>query len=80
METVYHFLDYFKNVWSSCKVEILSETEKTCKVKLLGFGPNGSAPGTIFSKVHKTSLDAYKHLKKNSPIKPNKNWGTYNYV
>lgn len=80
MKTVYHFLDFWKKEWRSCKVEILSQTEKTCSVKLLEFGPNNASPGTILKRVHKTSLDAFKAVKEYSPIKPSKNWGTYNYV
>jgi len=80
MKTVYHFLDYWKKEWRSCKVEILSETEKTCTIKLLEFGPNNAPPGSILKRVHKTSLDAFKAIKEANPFTPRRQWGTFNYM
>jgi hypothetical protein len=77
MKTVYHFFDYWNKVWKSCKVEILSETEKTAEVKLLEFGPNNAAPGTVLKKVHKKSLDAFKEI---FVAAPQRGWGAYNYM
>lgn len=77
MKTVYHFFDFWNKVWRTCKVEILSETEKTAKIKLLEFGPNNNPPGTILPKVQKKSLDAYKEI---FVAAPQRSWGAYNYM
>lgn len=77
METVYNYFDFWRKIWRTCKVVIISETEKTAEVKLLEFGPNNAAPGTILKKVHKKSLDAYKEV---FIAAPQKSWGAYNYM
>ena len=76
MKTVYHFFDYWSKTWRSCKVEILSQTEKTCSVKLLEFGPGNAMPGTIIKRVHKSSLDQVKEIHNYT----GKQWGMYNYM
>lgn len=78
METVYNYFDFWSKIWRTCKVKIISETEKTAEVKLLEFGPNNAAPGTILKKVHKTSLDAFKQTI--APTPSTRQWGAYNYM
>jgi hypothetical protein len=51
----YRWLDYFNKKWYETKCEIISQTDKTAKIKLLEFGPNGSSPGRIM-RVHLGSL------------------------
>ena len=78
MKTVYNYFDFWNKIWKTCKVEILSQTEKTCSVKLLEFGPNNASPGTILKKVHKTSLDYFKQTI--APTPSTRQWGAYNYM
>ena len=51
----YRWLDYFNNKWYETRCEVISQTDKTAKIKLLEFGPKGSRPGRIM-RVHLDSL------------------------
>lgn len=56
----YRYLDYFNNIHKEVRCEVISYNEKRAKIKLLGFGPKGSRPGTIMTKVKHTSLVGFK--------------------
>ena len=43
----YRWLYWFNKKWYETKCEIISQTDKTAKIKLLEFGPRGSRPGRI---------------------------------
>lgn len=65
MTTTYTYLDFWTTQkygtrhYKSVDVEVLKEKPQTCEVKLLGYGPNGTPPGTIMKKVLKRSLAAF---------------------
>lgn len=61
----YRWLDYFNEKWYETKCEVISQTDKTAKIKLLEFGPKGSRPGRIM-RVHLKSLIGLE-IKKSEP-------------
>jgi len=71
----YHWLDYFNDRWYDTKCEIISHTDKTAKVKLLSFGPRGSRPGTILTRVHLDSLIGFDDGKPKR--EPDLSWRDY---
>ena len=51
----YRWFDFFGNAWVDTPCEVLSHTDKTAKIKLLGCGKNNALPGTVI-RVHIKSL------------------------
>lgn len=62
----YRWLDYFKNEWYETKCEVISHTDKTAVIKLLGFGKNGTPPGTRM-RVHLKSLIGFDYGNRKKP-------------
>lgn len=71
----YRWLDYFNKRWYETRCEVISHTDKTAKIKLLEFGPNGSRPGTIKTRVHLDSLVGFDDGKPKS--EPDTSWRRY---
>lgn len=74
----YRWREPHANVWHETLCEVLSFTNKTAKIKLLGFGKNGTPPGTILPKVHLDSLIGFEHPDKQKPA-PDLSWHEYTY-
>lgn len=55
----YEWLNFYDKKCYRTKCEVLSYTKKTAKIKLLGFGPYNSPPGTIMPRVRLDKLHGF---------------------
>lgn len=55
----YEWFNFYEKKGYRTKCEVLSYTKKTAKIKLLGFGPNNTPPGTIMPRVSLDKLHGF---------------------
>ena len=58
MAVFYRWLDFFAKTYRETECEVLSDTGRTAKIRLKGFGRNGMPPGTVM-RCHLKSLVGY---------------------
>lgn len=73
----YRWLDYFAKQYRLTRCEVLSANGKTAMIRLLGFGRNGTPPGTEM-RVHIKSLVGFTPPEPPSPPS-SKDWRDYSY-
>jgi len=76
---IYRFWKHFQKKWDESKCELISYTDKTARIRLLGFGPHNEKPGTILQKVSLNSLRPVdsedKEETQNTPPQEETNYG-----
>lgn len=72
MEATYKWTDYFTRQRLSCRCELLSRTQTTATIKLLGHGPRGRVPGSVM-RVKLESVG----IKRINPVQMDLDWHTY---
>lgn len=72
MEATYKWTDYFTRQRLSCHCELLSRTQTTATIKLLGYGPRGRVPGSVM-RVKLESVG----IKRIKPVQMDLDWHIY---
>jgi len=73
----YRWLDYFTKQYRLTRCEVVESNGKTALIRLLGFGRNGTPPGTTL-RVRIRSLVGYSPDVP-PPPPPDNDWRKYNY-
>lgn len=75
----YRWLDYFAKQYRLTRCEVIADNGKTALIRLLGFGRNGTPPGTTV-RVHTKSLVGHKPGGPPPPdTPPGSDWRNYCY-
>ena len=72
MEATYKWTDYFTRQRHSCRCELLSRTQTTATIKLLGYGPRGRVPGSVM-RVKLESVG----IRRIKPVQMDLDWHNY---
>lgn len=75
-DVFYKWREPFRDVYHQTRCEVLDYTDKTARIRLLGFGKNQTKPYTII-RVHLKSLVGFELPKPEPEEEPE--WHRYSY-